>query len=139
MTATLSDLDLLTLLADLLDRTDPVPEFVVAQAEAAFVERTGAVLTRLITDSAHTRGSHTARTLRFTALDLVVEPAPGGLHATGFAHLGTTLHTHWPTGSITTPLGPGGFFHLDHVPSGPLKFVLRQEDAPDTATRWFVA
>lgn len=143
MTATLSDLDLLALLAGLLDRIDPVPEFVVAQAEAALVERTGAVLTRLITDSAHTRGTRTAhtrtaRTLRFTALDVVLEPAPGGLHATGFAHTGTTLHTHWPTGSLTTPLGPGGFFHLAHVPSGPLKFVLRQGGAPDTATRWFV-
>lgn len=138
MTTTTSDLDLLALLADLLDRTDPVPEFVATQAEAALVERTGAVLTRLITDTAHTRGTHTARTLRFTALDVVLEPAPGGLHVTGFAHTGTTLHTHWPTGSLTTALGPGGFFHVDHVPAGPLKFLLRQGGAPDTATRWLV-
>ncbi|MFI9813062.1 hypothetical protein [Saccharothrix variisporea] len=139
MTATLSDLDLLALLADLLDRIDPVPEFVVRQAEAALVTSTGAVLARLITDSAHTAPAPTTRTLRFTALDVVLEPALGGLHATGFARTGTTLHTHWPTGSLATPLGPGGFFHVDHVPSGPLKFVLRQEGAPDTATRWFVS
>lgn len=138
MTTTTSDLDLLALLADLLDRADPVPEPVVAQARAALVGRTDAILTRLITDSAHTRGSHTTRTLRFTALDVVLEPAPGGLHVTGFAHTGATLHAHWPTGSLTTPLGPGGFFHLDHLPAGPLKFLLRQEGAPDTATRWFV-
>ncbi|MEU7531820.1 hypothetical protein AB0A74_39215 [Saccharothrix sp. NPDC042600] len=140
----LSDTDLLVLLADLFARVDPVPEPVAAQAEAALTRRTTAVLTRLITDSAHTANHHTAgrrtaRTLRFTALDVVLEPTPGGLHATGFAHTGTTLLTRWPTGAHTTPLGPGGHFHVDDIPTGPLKFVLRREGAPDTATRWFVA
>lgn len=136
---TLSDHDLLLRLADLFARVDPVPEPVAAQAEAALDRRTDAVLTRLITDSAHTAGRRTTRTLRFTALDVVLEPALDGLHATGFAHTGTTLLTRWPTGAHTTPLGPGGHFHVDNVPTGPLKFLLRQEDAPDTATRWFVA
>lgn len=140
----LSDQDLLARLAELLDRADPVPPTVVAQARAALAARTPAVLTRLITDSAHTTGAHTSgtsstRTLRFTALDVVLEPALEGLHVTGFARTGTTLHVRWPTGTRTTDLGPGGFFHLDHIPAGPLKFLLRQEDAPDTATRWFVA
>ncbi|GAA0227657.1 hypothetical protein GCM10010492_27490 [Saccharothrix mutabilis subsp. mutabilis] len=142
--STLSDHDLLLRLSDLLVRLDPTPRTVAAQARAALTRRTTAVLTRLITDSAHTTdhgtADHpTARTLRFTALDVVLEPTPSGLHATGFAHTGTTLLTRWPTGAHTTPLGPGGYFHVDNVPSGPLKFVLRRKGAPDTATRWFVA
>ncbi|XVV03499.1 hypothetical protein ACQPW3_40305 [Actinosynnema sp. CA-248983] len=134
----LSDQDLLTRLADLLDRADPAPRTVVAQARAALAARTRAVLTRLITDSAHTGRARTARTLRFTALDVVLEPALNGLHVTGFAHTGTTLLVRWPTGERSTSIGPGGFFHVDNIPVGPLKFLLRQEDAPDTATRWFV-
>ncbi|CCH35367.1 hypothetical protein ABZ816_12230 [Actinosynnema sp. NPDC047251] len=140
----MTDRPLLDALADLLDRLDPPPHSLAALASAALAERAGAALTRLITDSAHTadtgmRGTCRVRTLRFADLDLRLEPTGTGLRATGLARTGTHAVTAWPGGSRTTPVDPTGWFHVDHVPPGPVRFVLRDEGRPDLSTRWFVA
>ncbi|MEU4802334.1 hypothetical protein [Actinosynnema sp. NPDC023587] len=140
----MNDRTLLDALAGLLDRVDPPPPALAARARTAFTERTGALPARLITDSAHTtetgmRGVGRIRTIRFTELDLRLEPTGTGLHVTGLARTGTHAVAHWPGGARTTPVDPSGWFHVDHVPPGPVRFVLRDEGRPDIATRWFVA
>ncbi len=140
----MNDHTLLADLADLLDRADPPPVLLAAQAQSALAERLEAHLTRLITDSAHTsrtdtRGTTRARTMRFTDLDLHLEPTRTGLHVTGLARTGTLAVAHWPGGTHRTRIDPAGWFHVDHVPPGPLRFVLHRADHPALATRWFVA
>ncbi|RKT57962.1 hypothetical protein [Saccharothrix australiensis] len=136
--------DLLDSLADLLDRLDPPPPHLVARAQAALAERRAAQLSRLLTDSAHTtptgmRGTDHVRTLRFTDLDLHLEPTATGLHVTGRARTGTHAVAHWPGGTRTGHIDPAGWFHLEDVPPGPVRFVLHRDGHPDLATRWFVA
>ncbi|MEV0676647.1 hypothetical protein AB0I60_08985 [Actinosynnema sp. NPDC050436] len=154
----MNDRTLLDALADLLDRADPLPRLLTARASAALAERTGAALTRLITDSAHLapahptaarttpdhlagtgmRGASQVRTLRFTDLDLRLEPTGTGLDVTGLARTGTHAVAIWPGGARTTPVDPTGWFHVEHVPAGPVRFALRHEGRPDVTTRWFV-
>ncbi|WP_433266185.1 hypothetical protein ACQPZF_40140 [Actinosynnema sp. CS-041913] len=140
----MSHQDLLTSLADLLDRLDPPPAHLAAQAQQALAERCEADLSRLLTDSAHTtrggtRGTDCVRTMRFTDLDLHLEPTATGLHVTGLARAGSQAVTHWPGGTVTTDIDSAGWFHVDHVPPGPIRFVLRQGGHLYRATRWFVA
>lgn len=140
----MNDRTLLDALADLIDRLDPPPLGLVGRARSALAERAGAAPTRLITDSAHTtdpgmRGGGRVRTLRFADLDLLLEPTGTGLHVTGLARTGTHAVANWPGGARTTPVDPSGWFHVDRVPPGPVRFVLRHEGRPDLATRWFVA
>ncbi|GAA1345469.1 hypothetical protein [Saccharothrix algeriensis] len=140
----MTDEDLLRSLADLVDRLDPPPADLAARARAALAERSGAELSRLLTDSAHTaepglRGAGHVRVLRFADLDLRLELTATGLRVTGLARTGTHAVTRWPGGARTTGIDPAGWFHVDGVPPGPVRFVLRRPGRPDLATRWFVA
>ncbi|MBB5954661.1 hypothetical protein FHS29_001231 [Saccharothrix tamanrassetensis] len=136
--------DLLDSLATMFDRLDPPPVLLAAQAQSALAERCDARLSRLITDSAHTtrtdvRGTDRVRTMRFADLDLHLEPTATGLHLTGLARTGSQAVTRWPGGATTSDIDPTGWFHVDHVPPGPVRLLLRREGHPDLATRWFVA
>ncbi|MBW4715789.1 hypothetical protein [Saccharothrix obliqua] len=129
---------LLAALADVLDRLDPPPARLVTHARDALATRLHADPLDLLTDSARTtpggmRGTG-HRTMRFTDLDLRLEPTATGLRLTGHAPAGHAT-AHWPGGTRTTAVDPDGWFHLDHVPPGPLRVVLDGA----RATPWFVA
>jgi hypothetical protein len=138
----MSDRELLDLLADLVDRLDPAPEHLAAQAQAALAERHDGDPLRLVTDSALTepedvRGSSGTRTLRFGELDLRLAGLDR-LCVTGFARTGRLAVVRWPGGLVEAAI-EDGWFHVDHVPHGPVKFVLRRPGRRDLATPWFVA
>jgi hypothetical protein len=144
-----TDRDLLDALAAVLDRIDPVPPHL---AEAAlFRPPTDAALLALLTDSAlaapaGVRGDSGTRTLRFTApdttVDLRLDTVPRlGVRALGLVHPAvddSTVEVTWPTGTRTAPVDRIGGFHVDPLPAGPLRFVLRRPAHPDLSTGWFV-
>jgi hypothetical protein len=137
-----SDRDLLDALAHLVDDLDPTPETLAAQAQAALRERTDATAMRLLTDSARVdppgvRGRCGARTLAFTGLDLRLDHGTGGVHATGLARAGTLAVARWPGGQVAAVI-EAGWFHVERVPFGPVRFVLCG-DGRAHATPWFVA
>ncbi|MFT7836230.1 hypothetical protein Q5530_08770 [Saccharothrix sp. BKS2] len=202
---------LLDALAHLVDHLDPTPDELAGRAAGALAERVEATPMRMLTDSAlvtppGTRGRCATRTLRFVGLDLLLDQAINGLHATGLAGAGLTgtgpanadtglhhagapqphhsiprpanaPHPHhfapapadapapgsvhpgsvhprlptsallvpgavavvrWPGGEARTPVDRAGWFHLDGVPSGPVRFLLLGP-ATRHATPWFVA
>ncbi|QFZ23636.1 hypothetical protein [Saccharothrix syringae] len=135
---------LLDALAHLVDHLDPAPDDLAARAADALAERVDAVPLRLLTDSAlvtppGTRGRCATRTLRFAGLDLQLDHADGGLHATGLAPRPCALATaRWPGGEVRAAVDRTGWFHLDGVPFGPVRFVL-DGPAGRRATPWFVA
>ncbi|MFD1151375.1 hypothetical protein [Saccharothrix hoggarensis] len=140
-----ADRDLLDALAHLVDHLDPPPPALAARALSALDERTDAASLRLLSDTARVdppgmRGCAGVRTLTFTGLDLQLDPGADGLHVTGLtpANAGGLAAVRWPGGEATAPIDPAGWFHVDHVPHGPVKFVLRRPDG-DHATPWFVA
>ncbi|PRY43348.1 hypothetical protein [Umezawaea tangerina] len=144
-----ADRDLLDALAAVLDLVDPVPPHL---AEAAgFHPPTDAAPMDLLTDSALTapagvRGDGGTRTLRFTGpgttVDLRLDTATRlGVRAIGLVHPavdGSTIRATWPDGVRSAPVDPIGRFHLDPLPTGPLRFVLRRPTLPDLSTGWFV-
>jgi hypothetical protein len=138
-----SDRELLDALAHLVDNLDPTPQTLAAQARSALSERTGGTAMRLLSDSARVdppgmRGRCGTRTLTFTDLDLRLDHVTGGLHATGLARAGAVAVARWPGGEVTAVIDPTGWFHVDRVPLGPVRFVLRG-DGREHATPWFVA
>ncbi|MDQ2582750.1 hypothetical protein [Saccharothrix yanglingensis] len=144
-----TDRALLDALAHLVDRLDPTPEVLAHRARTALAERTDATPMRLLTDSAHTtppgvRGRGSSRTLRFAGLDLQLDHVDNGLHATGLispttlpALTGLVLVCR-PGGETRARIDTDGWFHVDHVPFGPVRFVLHAP-ARDLATPWFTA
>ncbi|ONI82431.1 hypothetical protein ALI22I_40805 [Saccharothrix sp. ALI-22-I] len=138
-----TDRELLDTLAHLVDDLDPTPRTLAAQAQCALNERTDAATMRLVADSVRTappgmRGRGGTRTLTFTDLDLRLDHVRGGLHATGLARAGTLAVVRWPGGQVTAAIDPAGWFHVERVPFGPVRFVLRGTGR-DHATPWFVA
>lgn len=138
-----SDRELLDALARLVDNLDPTPRTLAAQARSALRRRTGGSAMRLLSDSARVdppgmRGRGGTRTLTFTDLDLRLDRVPTGLHATGLARFGTLAVAHWLGGRTTAAIDAAGWFHVDRVPLGPVRFVLRG-DGREHATPWFVA
>jgi len=193
---------LLNALAHLVDHLDPAPDELAGRAAGALAERVEATPMRMLTDSAlvtppGTRGRCATRTLRFVGLDLLLDHAISGLHATGLAGTGLTgtglantggvLHhagaprphplapapaddpqprhfapapaddpvhsgpptsgllvpdavavVRWPGGEARTPVDRAGWFHLDGVPFGPVRFLLLGPAARH-ATPWFTA
>jgi hypothetical protein len=137
------DRELLDALAHLVDDLDPTPETLAAQAQAALRERTDATALRLLTDSARVdppgmRGRCGTRTLTFAGLDVRLDHVTGGVHATGLARAGTHAVARWPGGQVTVAIDEAGWFHVERVPFGPVRFVLRG-GGRERATPWFVA
>lgn len=141
-----ADRRLLDALAHLVDHLDPVPGDLAGRAAAALAERVEAAPMRLLTDSAlvtppGTRGRCATRTLRFVGLDLQLDHAADGLHATGLAHAaptGAVAVVRWPGGEAGAAIDGTGWFHLDGVPFGPVRFAVRGRSGLH-ATPWFVA
>ncbi|WP_158846960.1 hypothetical protein [Saccharothrix deserti] len=140
-----TDRELLDSLAHLVDDLDPTPETLAAKAQRALRERTDAAAMRLLSDSVRgappgMRGRGGTRTLTFTDLDLRLDHVTGGLHATGLvrAGTGTLAVARWPGGQVTAAIDPAGWFHVERLPFGPVRFVLRGAGR-DHATPWFVA
>lgn len=138
-----TDRELLDALAHLVDDLDPAPETLAAQARAALAERTDATAMRLLTDSAQAappdvRGWCAARTMRFAGLDLQLDHVAGCLQATGLVRAGALVVVRRPGGQVTAPIDPAGWFHVDRVPPGPVRFVVHGAGHPQ-ATPWFVA
>jgi hypothetical protein len=135
-----SDRDLLDALALLVDDLDPTPESVAVRARSALVERSSSevITLRLLSDSVHAPGR--TRELAFTGLDLRFDPVVGGWEVTGPARAGTSVVARWPGGQVTAAVSAGRF-HVERVPFGPVRFVLRGADASgrDHVTPWFVA
>ncbi|MGM1061047.1 hypothetical protein [Saccharothrix sp. Mg75] len=141
-----TDRELLDALAHLVDRLDPIPEVLAHHARSALAERTDALPMRLLTDSARTtppgvRGRGATRTLRFAGLDLHLDHGETGLHATGLTspttRAGVVLVCR-PGSETRVQVDPSGWFHADHVPSGPIRFVLTGP-SHDLTTPWFTA
>lgn len=140
-----ADRDLLDTLAHLIDDLDPTPEGLTAQAQRALTERGDASAMRLLTDSVRVdppgmRGRGGTRTLTFTGLALRLDQVAGGLHVTGLARVGTgtSAVVRRPGGQVAVALDEAGWFHVDRIPFGPVRFVLRGSGR-DHATPWFVA
>ncbi|WNV91102.1 hypothetical protein [Umezawaea sp. Da 62-37] len=144
-----ADRDLLDALAAVLDRIDPVPPHLAGAA--LFHPPTDTALMTLLADSALTapagvRGDGGTRTLRFTGpgttVDLRLDTVPHlGVRTLGLvspAVEGSTVQATWPTGTSTAAVDRIGGFHLDPLPAGPLRFVLRRPARPDLGTGWFV-
>lgn len=137
------DRELLDALAHLVDDLDPTPDAITAQARAALAERTDAAPLRLLADSVRVdppgmRGRGCARRLAFTDLDLRFDHVAGGLHVTGLAREATLAVARWPGGRAAAAVDAAGWFHVERVPFGPVRFVLRRPGR-DRATPWFVA
>jgi hypothetical protein len=133
----MTDRELLDALALVVDDLDPMPRALVARAWSALVERTDAVTARLLSDSVHVDPGRPRR-LVFAGLDLRLDPVAGGLRVTGSARAGALVVARWPGGQVTAQVDEVGRFHVDRVPFGPVRFVLRGVGR-DHATPWFVA
>ena len=132
-----TDRELLDALALVVDDRDPMPRALVARAWSALVERTDAVTARLLSDSVHVDPGRPRR-LVFAGLDLRLDRVAGGLRVTGSARAGALVVARWPGGQETAQVDEIGRFHVDRVPFGPVRFVLRGVGR-DHATPWFVA
>jgi hypothetical protein len=137
------DRELLDALAHLVDDLDPTPEALAVRAHAALVERTDAAALRLLSDSVRVdppgmRGRGGTRRVTFTGLDLRLDHLAGGLHVTGLTRAGVVAVARWPGGQVTAAVDEAGWFHVERVPFGPVRFVLRGTSR-DQATPWFVA
>lgn len=129
-----TDRELLDALAVLVDVLDPIPESLVAWAWSALAERTDEAAVRLLSDSA--RGG--ARRLTFTGLALRLDRVDGGSSVTGSAPGAAVAVVRWQGDEVAAAVGPDGWFHVERVPSGPVRCVLRGAGR-DRATPWFVA
>lgn len=139
-TLTMTDRELLDALALVVDDLDPMPGPLLARARSALVERADAVTSRLLSDSVHVDPGLPRRVV-FAGLDLRLDRVAGGLRVTGSARAGAVVVARWPGGRVTAVVDQAGRFHLERVPFGPVRFVLRGVDASgrDHATPWFVA
>ncbi|WP_367134487.1 hypothetical protein [Saccharothrix sp. HUAS TT1] len=138
-----TDREVLDAIARLVDELDPAPATLADRARAALAERTGAAPLRLLSDSAEgeepgMRGCGGGRRLRFTGLHLRLDHVAGGLQVTGLAVGASLVVARRPGGEVAVEVDEAGWFHLDRVPSGPVRFVLRGAGC-EHATRWFVA
>ncbi|WP_447004675.1 hypothetical protein ACRAKI_34665 [Saccharothrix isguenensis] len=138
-----SDRELLDALAHLVDDLDPTPRTLASQARSALGERTGGTTMRLLSDSARVdppgmRGRCGTRTVTFTDLDLRLDHVAGGLHVTGLARAGALAVARRPGGEETAAIDEAGWFHVELLPFGPVRFVLRG-GGREHATPWFVA
>lgn len=143
----LDDDELLAMVLATYTRHDPVPDEVVATAEA-----TGALLPSAIDwtwlerldEPAGVRGA--TRPLSFgdgtqvvdvelyrerdvTGVRGLVTPATGEIR----------IDVCWPNGRITAGVDGVGRFDALGLPSGPVRLVVRCPGTPTMATRWFVA
>lgn len=132
------DRALLDALAAVVDRFDPTPERVAVRARAAFGERTDAVPLRLLSDSVFVDRPDGPRRLTFRGLDLRLSRDGDGLRISGSAGVGAFAVVRWPGGSAMSALDAAGWFHVERVPFGPVRCVLRGAGR-DHATPWFVA
>ncbi|MFE9744637.1 hypothetical protein ACFYOT_07025 [Saccharothrix saharensis] len=132
------DRALLDALAAVVDRFDPTPEHVAVRARAALGERTDAVPLRLLSDSVFLDRPGGPRRVTFSGLDLRLSRDGGGVRVSGWARFGAFAVVRWPGGSVTSALDEAGWFHVERVPFGPVRCVLRGAGR-DHATPWFAA
>lgn len=133
-----TDRELLDALAVVVDVLDPIPESLVAWAWSALAQRTGAAPLRSLSDSVHVEPRGGARRLAFAGLTLRLDRVDGGLSVTGSAPGAAVAVVRWPGSEVAAVVGPDGWFHVERVPSGPVRCVLRGAGR-DRATPWFVA
>lgn len=141
------DAELLAMVLATYTRHDPVPDEVIATAEAAGALLPGAVdwtwLERL-EEPAGVRGS--TQLLSFgdgtRAVDVELHRERD---VTGVRGLVTPVSDDvrvdvcWPNGRLTASVDEVGRFDAVGLPTGPLRLVVRCPGAPTVATRWFVA
>ncbi|MFJ6670859.1 hypothetical protein ACIQMJ_07100 [Actinosynnema sp. NPDC091369] len=132
------DRALLDALAAVVDGLDPTPEHVAVRARTALGERTDAVPLRLLSDSVFADPPGGPRRMAFNGLDLRLSPGGGAVRVSGSARVGSVAVVRWPGGSAVSALDAAGWFHVERVPFGPVRCVLRGA-GPDHATPWFVA
>jgi hypothetical protein len=148
-----AELELLAQVREMLDETDPVPEFLLDAARATYTWRTiDAELAELTGDSllegAAVRSSRAPRLLTFTAAaaTLVVEVAehPGGA-SLGRRLLGQILsprpadvEVRHAEGTLSVTADEFGRFRAEAVPPGPISLACRFGDAaqPQLVTSW---
>ncbi len=135
-------------LRDVIDRTDPVPQTVVAAARAAYTWRTiDAELAELTADSAMAtagvRSTSAPRLLTFegAGVEVEVEVAQTGStrHLSGqLVPMGTAQVTvRWSGGSKETTADDLGRFAIDHVPAGSVSLaILRTGAEQQIVTSW---
>jgi hypothetical protein len=140
--------DLLGDLRSLLDQVDPTPPHL--STPTRFAPPSDHVPLDWSSDSAVAaptgmRGAGTSRSLRFTdertTVDLRLDTVQDlGVRALGLVHppRGGTVLISWPEGESTSDIDVVGWFRADLVPTGPLRFVVRQPGLPDLSTGWFV-
>jgi hypothetical protein len=133
-----TDRELLDALALVVDVLDPIPESLVAWAWSALAERADAVALRLLSDSVHVEPRGGARRVVFAGLVLRLDRVDGGLSVTGFAPGAAVAVLRWPGDGVAAAVGADGSFHVERVPFGPVRCVLRGAGR-DRATPWFVA
>jgi hypothetical protein len=141
------DRALLDELALLLDQVDPVPPWL---AEAAWFPPGDFVPFDWVSDSAVAvpvgmRGGGGSRALRFTGegttVDLRLDSVDGlGVRVLGLVHppCGGDGLVSWPRGGVVSSIDGIGWFRVEVVPGGPLRFVVRQPGLPELSTGWFV-
>lgn len=148
-----ADRELLTILRDVVEETDPAPAALVGAARASFTWRTvDAELADLTSDSAldtaAVRSTRAPRLLTFTAGEttLVVEVAPlAAGHDAERRLLGqlvaprpAQIEVRHGTGSFTVSADELGRFRAEPVPAGPISLACRFGHAPepDLVTSW---
>jgi len=148
-----ADRELLAILRDMIEETDPVPAALAAAARASFTWRTvDAELAELTSDSAldgaAVRSTRAPRMLTFTAGEttLVVEVAPLAADPQAERRLLGQLVAPRPaevevrhgTGSLTVSADEFGRFLAEPVPAGPVSLACRFAAAgePSIVTSW---
>ena len=148
-----ADRELLMILRDMIEETDPVPAALVEAARASFTWRTvDAELAELTSDSAldpaTVRSTRAPRLLTFTAGEttVVVEVAPLTADPDAERRLLGQLVAPRPaqvevrhgTGSFTVSADELGRFRAEPVPAGPISLACRFSPAgePTIVTSW---
>lgn len=150
-----ADTALLAELGALLQRLDPVPDTVIAAAEAAGcllhldedVRWLEALLDSATDPLVGVRGSCSARRLDFCCDDtmLSVEFAAndhGGMRLVGLLEpVGepVTVSVMWSHGHAESTVDTLGCFRVDGVPTGPVRIEVHRKGCQPMATGWFVA
>lgn len=150
-----ADTALLAELGALLQRLDPVPDTVIAAAEAA-----GCLLhldqdvcqLELLLDTATAplvgvRGSRTTRRLDFRCDDTVLSVEFGANDHGGMRLVGllepvgepVTVSVMWSHGRADSTVDSLGCFRVDGVPTGPVRIEAHRKGCQPMTTGWFVA
>lgn len=143
-----ADRALLDELVGVLDQVDPVPPLLIDAS--SFPPPQDFVPFTWVSDSAVAapagmRGGGGSRALRFsgggTTVDLRLDAVDGlGVRVLGLVHppRGGSVLVSWARGSAVCEIDLVGWFRTEVVPSGPLRFVVRQPGLPELSTGWFV-